>query len=366
MNREKRKRRGRKLLKWMGISMAVLLVLPVAAVGIARITTYVQSRIHTASGIDEGIFVDLCGQEQYLLIRGKNTENPVMLWLHGGPAGPDAFANYAFQKHLVDDYTVVNWDQRGCGRTYYRNIKADPQNETATFAQAEADLDALVRYLTARFGTEKIILVGHSYGTLLGCRYALSHPDKVAAFIGVGQFVNIESDIYSYEHALAAAKAKGDDTGPMEEAFAVLSQDMTLPNLMALRGHVGKYHTAEKERNSLWLGVASPYMGVDDLRWFLRQIGDLEGFFALNGNLFRCILEEDLREYSLCYQVPVGFISGSDDWVTPVRYAADYCDSITAPAKSFSLLEGCGHAPQYDDPEAFCRTLEAMLAELLA
>ena len=75
-----------------------------------------------------------------------------------------------------------------------------------------------------------LIIVGHSYGTMLGSKYTLTHPDKVAAYIGVGQFVDIESDIYSYEDALDKAKAKGDDTTTLEEAYRKYSQDMTLTN----------------------------------------------------------------------------------------------------------------------------------------
>ena len=77
-----------------------------------------------------------------------------------------------------------------------------------------------------------LIIVGHSYGTMLGSKYTLTHPDKVAAYIGVGQFVDIESDIYSYEDALDKAKAKGDDTTTLEEAYRKYSQDMTLTNMI--------------------------------------------------------------------------------------------------------------------------------------
>ena len=110
-------------------------------------------------------FVVLGGLEQYLLIRGEDTSNPVIIWLHGGPAGSDAYMNHLFQKHLVEDYTIINWDQRGCGRTYYRNIKIDPDNSTVTFEQSQKDLDELIDYACSQFGQEKVIIVGHSYGT---------------------------------------------------------------------------------------------------------------------------------------------------------------------------------------------------------
>lgn len=353
------------ILKWIGIAVAAVIVATVLFICVVRGITWFSNRIYTANGIDEGIYVSLGGQEQYLLIRGEDVENPVMIWLHGGPSSPDAFANYTFQKHLVAEYTVVNWDQRGCGRTYYRNKDTDPNNVTASFEQAQADLDELVDYITDRFNTDKVIIVGHSYGTMLGSKYTLEHPDKVAAYIGVGQFVDIESDIYSYENALEIAKSKGDDTAALEAAYDKYSENMTLVNMMNLRGLVSKYHTAEKEANTIWLGIASPYMGGDDLRWFLKQMGDFAEYVKLNQQLFDYIMVADVRDYGMEYQVPVGFISGSDDWTTPVKYSGDYCNVVSAPMKDITLIEGCGHSPHYDSPEEFCNKLKGMLEEFL-
>jgi pimeloyl-ACP methyl ester carboxylesterase len=350
-------------LKWLGILLATLLVLTVLFVCILRSITYFSNHIHTANGIDEGIYVPLGGEEQYLLIRGEDTSNPVMVWLHGGPSSPDAFANYTFQKYLVDDYTVVNWDQRGCGRTYYRNEDADPKNETASFDQAQIDLDALVDYLLDRFHTDKVIIVGHSYGTMLGSKYALEHPHKVAAYVGVGQLVTMESDVYSYEDALAIATSKGDDTSAMKIAYHQFTQDKTLVNMMNLRSLVHPYHIAPREANTLWLGVASPYMGLDDLRWFLKQMGDFDAYVQLNQQLFDYLMVTDVRTYGMVYQMPVGFISGSDDWTTPVKYVQDYYQAVSAPSKEIALIDGCGHSPQYDAPEEFCQALKDILQQ---
>lgn len=154
--------------KWGAIVIAGLLVLVVIVVGVARMVTTQSNAIDPHRGIDEEIYVPLDGQEQYLLIRGNDVGNPLIIWLHGGPAAPDAYTNYVFQQELVDSYTFVNWDQRGCGRTYFRNREDDPQNNTATFAQTQKDLDALVEYLCERFQKDKVIIIGHSYGTAVG------------------------------------------------------------------------------------------------------------------------------------------------------------------------------------------------------
>ena len=100
---------------------------------------------------------------------------------------------------------------------------------------------------------------------------------------------------------------------------------------------------------------------MDDVRWFLKQLGNFEDYAALNKPLFDYIMETDVRDYGLEYQVPVGFITGSDDWTTPGKYVEDYYNIILAPKKQFALMEGCGHLPQYDSPEEFCQILKGML-----
>lgn len=353
-----------RIIKWT-IRIIILLLLGIAIIIIGfRNFNYIGAYIDNEQGVNEGIYVPLEGQEQYLLIQGKDTSNPVIIWLHGGPSSPDAFVNYIFQKHLVDDYTIINWDQRGCGRTYFNNADVDASNETASFGQAQADLNALVDYACTRFNVEKVIIVGHSYGTMLGSQYVLNYPEKVSAYIGVGQVVTIESDVYSYEDALQRAIAIGDDTQEMEAAYQKYIEDSSLINMMNLRNYTSNYHMAEKTANTIWEGITSPYMGIEDVRWFLLQAGNLEKYISLNGQLFDYIMETDVRDYGLEYQVPVGFITGSDDWTTPSKYAEDYYNIISAPQKQFSLVEGCGHAPQYDSPEEFCSILKSMLTEI--
>ncbi len=361
----KAKVKPRMIIKWILTVIAVLILLTVIIVAGARALTYFSNRITTENGIDEGIYVKLGGQEQYLLIRGENKDNPVLIWLHGGPSSPEGYVNYYFQKNLLSDYTVIDWDQRGCGRTYFRNEKNDPENKTATFEQLQTDLNELVDYACQRFGKEKVIIVGHSYGSVIGSKYALTCPEKVSAFVGVGQFVSMKSEMHSYEDALSKATAKGDDTAKMVEAYNKYINDKSLLSMMELRKHTAPYHKAEKSANTIWMGIASPYMGIDDMRWFLKQMGSMDEYIKLNQQLFDGLMTLDVRDFGMEYEVPVGFITGAQDWTTPVKYAKDYCEAITAPEKRIALIDGCGHAPQYDDSEAFCDELKSMLNEFL-
>lgn len=95
----------------------------------------------------EGIYITLGEQGQYVLMRGMNNENPVIIYLHGGSSSPDTYITYGFTDYLADEHTVVAWDQRGCGRTYFHNADSDPANATASFQQAKAPWNTLSRYL---------------------------------------------------------------------------------------------------------------------------------------------------------------------------------------------------------------------------
>ena len=111
---------------------------------------YLSNFINPFKGVDEQTYVDINGMKQFITIRGKNKDNPVILYLHGGPLSPDSYVSYLFSNDLIDDYTFVCWDQRGCGRTYVAND--DKTNATVSFEQALDDVDVLTDYLLDRFG----------------------------------------------------------------------------------------------------------------------------------------------------------------------------------------------------------------------
>ena len=350
------------ILKTALIATAAVILAMITAVTAVRNVRQVRHWQNLARGVDEGIYVSLNGQEQYVLLTGRDENNPVIVYLHGGPASPDTSCAYAFADELTADYTFVGWDQRGCGRTYFRNAGSDPENQTATFSQAEEDLDALVDYLRDRFQKDKVILLGHSYGTILGSKYALDHPDKVAAYIAVSQVTSLEeTDEYSYQDALRRAMEAGEDTGKLTAAHERFQQEGSLETLMAVRALTKAYHPVRIPEDETWTALFSPYFGVDDFRWFLKQAGGMEGFFALNRQLFTAAFAFDAYQQSTAYQVPVYFISGTDDWICPISSVQAYMEAVAAPDKDLILLDGCGHSPQYALPREFAAAVQNCL-----
>ncbi len=142
--------------------------------------------IDTPDGIDEGRFVDVNGSEQWVTIRGADRGNPIVLFLHGGPGEVVSLAP-SVTRVWEDDFIVVHWDQRGAGRTYGRNPKP-PAN--LSLAQLRDDGLAITLWLTRYLEKRRVILVGHSWGSILGLHMLNAQPELFSAYVGTGQFVS--------------------------------------------------------------------------------------------------------------------------------------------------------------------------------
>jgi pimeloyl-ACP methyl ester carboxylesterase len=178
---------------------------------------------HTVSGVPNeeesqmGISslqqVTLGNVKQWILIRGEDTSNPILLFLHGGPGFPQMPFTHIDSRRLEKHLIVVNWDQRGAGKSY--NDGAIPK-ETMTIEQFLSDTHELIRYLKARFSKDRLFLIGHSWGSILGLYTAYRHPDDLYAYIGMGQVVNMEeSELISYHYTLERAR-EADDSDAIE------------------------------------------------------------------------------------------------------------------------------------------------------
>ena len=354
------------------VSMVLIIVFGFSVVVIiGRNINQIKRTIDYNDGINKSEYVMLNGQEQYILTMGHDISNPVIILLHGGPGVPSTWGDYCWLDYMTDDYTVICWDQRGCGRTYYHNVNTDPDNNTVSFEQAIDDLDALVDYARKTYGQEKVIIMGHSYGTLLGSQYILEYPEKVSDYVGVGQEV-IEEDMYAYtyvyEDALAKAKEAGDDTTEMEKAYETLiNSPFDVADTSALDNLTAKYHQPRvTEDVSTVASIFSPYIGVDDMRWQFLILSSLNGSTAyeeLESSLIEYLLSFNAYKRSTDFQVPVLFVSGSDDWSCPVGPIEEYCGVITAPKKEMYLVDGCGHSPQMQLPEECCQVIKSFLGQ---
>lgn len=179
-----------------------------------------QARKLPDGGIQRLEPIQIGGITQWISVRGRDRRNPLILFLHGGPGYPMMPASYAYQSPWEEYFTVVQWDQRGAGKTYAANDSAQIA-PTMTVATMISDAEQLVTYLRKEYGKQKIILMGHSWGSLLGIELVRKHPDWFHVYVGLGQIVDMpESERMGYKQVLAKASRAG-NARALEELRAI-------------------------------------------------------------------------------------------------------------------------------------------------
>jgi len=363
--------KARKVMKLIMVAFLILCFWSIVIIGILRIRNANKSKINTDNGIQENIYVEIGGIEQYLQIRGEDKDNPVILWLHGGPGFPLTYLSYYYQTGLEDDYTIVCWEQRGCGRTYYRN---EPTEDVSVDILL-SDMDELIDYLRERFGEERIIIIGQSWGTVLGIEYINIHPEKIAAYIGVGQVTNFaQGKVYAGESAVYKATTVGNnaDAEMLRQYIEQFGEadnlgNMNIKTLESLILKSLEYLKSDSELSGIsqmLLGITSPEMSLNDARWFMFA-GSTSNIFASQNLLVDYMyFKFDVNNFKYEYDLPICFIQGSHDWITPTDLVEDYYKKVIDANKGFVIIDNAGHTPFLDNPGEFCKEIKQFLESI--
>lgn len=363
----------RKLKKAMLIILATIIaviVLALLSVFVSRLINSNKNKIDTQNGIQESTYIDIDGMKQYIQIRGENTENPVMIFIHGGPASPMGYVSAYYQKELESELTIINYDQRGCGRTYYAN-DCDANSNIGLLVD---DLNSIVEYAKKRFGKNNVIIAGHSWGTVIGSIYVQKHPENASCYIGISQITSLyENKLNAAKTALEKDAIKGtEDEQKLTNLINKMSKvkeydDMPLDDLGQLVSITSKYIACEGEMSGLSqmiTGITSPDMNFNDMKWFLSQM-DTEKFFAQNKEIMEyAFFGFDIDMLSKNYNVPVYYIAGKGDYAVCQKDIETYYESIEAPDKAFYWIENAGHSMFMDNPKLYCDTIKDILSKI--
>ncbi len=301
--------------------------------------------------------VTLGGARQWVLIRGRDASHPLLLFLHGGPGMPAMPFEHAL-RGLEERFTVVMWDQRGAGKSFHEGIPPD----TMTIERFVSDAAELVRLLLDRFHQEKLYLVGHSWGSILGVRLAQAHPEWLYAYVGVGQVaVMTENERLSYEFTVRRAH-ETDNKRALDELAGV-----TPP----YRGRLEELFTQRK-----WLetfgGVLYGKTSHDALIGAALgsseyTLGDLlnidRGYRFTIGCLWDQMLTVDLPRQAPRLEVPVYFFLGRHDYNTPFVLAQKYYETLQAPRKRLIWFERSAHVIILEEPRKFIASLVSPVLE---
>ncbi len=306
--------------------------------------------------VDEQGFVRIGGIEQWVTMRGASCANPVILIAHGGPGNPLSIYDKGPYLDWEKDYTIVHWDQRGAGMTYGRNKPAD--GDRLTVEQLRDDALAVAAHVRQRLGKRKLILMGSSWGSVLGVHMAQAAPEQFCAYLGTAQVVSYRDNMDGYAKVSALARAAGDqDTLAKLEALG--PPPWTNPrNFGIQRRAMRKYEAistdpmpaAWSELGSLYASAQAreDYEGGEDYS-FLQFVG-LRGDGMFSG--------VDLYKLGTTFKLPVYLVQGTQDLLTTPEATQRYFDAIKAPAKELVLVPRVGHDPNLPMVEVQKRLLD--------
>lgn len=301
--------------------------------------------------IDEQSKISLNDVPQFVSIRAEKEDAPLLIYLHGGPGDAALPLVMKYNKMLEQQFTVVVWEQRGAGKSYY---KFDEPISIDVFLN---DLYALVNYLLPRFHQSALYLVGHSWGSILGLRFVGEYPELVRTYIGCGQVVNMrKSSKAAYAYALAHAdkksleKLKGIDCSYQGDSWL---SDLLFVTRQVVK-HKGSLYGRTNYNDLVRPFLFSRYYTLPDL--IRRQKGSLQAIQYL----WQEVMQTDF-EAKTQYGTPIVFIEGRYDSHVSSALAKEYFDRLET-KKQFYWFEKSCHFPQWSENERFNKLICDLLA----
>lgn len=290
--------------------------------------------------------VPINGTNHAVMIRGNDKNNPVIIFVHGGPGTTEIPYVRKYQDLLEQNFTIVHYDERATGKSYH--FLEDYSNLSINLL-AE-DLIALTDYIIQKLNTSKIILAGHSFGTVIGIKAANLAPQKYLAYIGIGQIGDFWSrELESLEFCLDQAIEQGNFQDIKEiESYRknVIDHQTSFP-----RKFTRKYGGVSRLINDA-SDIVSGLLLSPEYN-FLDAIRFGKGRSISNKILWTELMQTNLPNEVSELKIPCYFVMGKHDYLTPVKSAKDYYDSIKAPYKEFIIFEQSAHYPHFEEKEKF-------------
>jgi pimeloyl-ACP methyl ester carboxylesterase len=306
--------------------------------------------------ISEKIFVKIGGVKQGMFIRGRNINNPVLLYVHGGPAFPNYFLIEKYAPGLEDYFTVCYWEQRGGGLSYSPDVTLESMN----FEQLASDANEVTNYLRERFSKEKIYMIAHSGGTPFAIMAAAKAPQLYYAYIGMAQITQqSESEKIAYKYMIEQYSAGG-----MRKEVSELKK---YPVLDSVNYFVPFYKSLIRDKSMHELGIGtmrnmkSVLKGVFIPVWMCKAYTFREKIniwvskfsFLKKTKLIDQLFSTDITARVPKLEIPVYFFSGKYDLTVNHDLSKEYLEHLQAPVKGFYTFTGSAHSPIFEEPQRF-------------
>lgn len=302
-------------------------------------------------------YIPINGILQYMLHYPVVNSKDVVLMLHGGPGAPNSYIGYYLEPYF-DFCHVVYYDQRGAGKT---QIKSKMPLEDHSWENIIEDLRQTVQYMKEKYETDRVILCGHSFGSMLGANFIEKYPEDVLAFIGYGVVTNAEEQEKVFYESLkqnvldSGNKKDIKKFNTVDPDFPMVDKESFTKGVNVMSALQMKHGYSKNEYMPILR--KSPLMSFKDMMQFpkgakysSKLIGEVEYRFDLT----------KMTDYS----VPTFYILGRQDEWTCSELAAQYFKTINAPKKGLYWIEEAGHFVDTDQPEKFCGTIKEILTQL--
>ena len=317
-----------------------------------------------AYAINTNCDISVNGDSQNIRILSTDENNPVILFVHGGPGVCDRSMVIPNQKeYLADDFTMVCWDQRMAGKSYRRK-KAKGRMD---LDQQVEDLNDVVDHLCRKFNKEKIYIVGHSWGSVLSCLFLLKHPEHIKAYVGMGQFVNgPKNEELSYDFVLDYARKHGNkkavrDLEKIGRPVGGLYRG-GLDALMVQRNYMTKFGGGTyKGRDNIYNSLLKPFFKSGEYKLIPDLYRYYKGCFYCLEQLWEDIAKLEFDKTITKLDVPVYLFQGDHDKNTPTVLAREWFEALDAPYKEYVPFHESAHSPINEECELWGKTLKEKL-----
>jgi len=323
-----------------------------------------RERIVTPEGVQETFKTRIGGIEQWLNVRGKDRANPIILFVHGGPASPLIPTLWQFQRPLEEYFTMVNYDQRGAGKTYVED-HSEAVGKTLHIPRYIDDAIEVAEYVRQRYGKNKLILMGHSWGTIVGMGAALKRPDLFYAYVGIGQVINArDNERISFDYGMQQALAHG-NTAAVKEMKTIVpypgNQPITRERIIIARKWAQYYGGLTAYRNESGYLYQAPLLSPEYTA--ADVCGVDEGNVFTLGRLLPEFVSVDYKSVR-SFPIPVVMFMGRHDYTTPSEPTAAWLAKVKAPYKQGVWFEHSAHMIPWEEPGKVTLSLVQYVAPL--
>ncbi|MGJ9425937.1 alpha/beta fold hydrolase [Nesterenkonia halotolerans] len=314
-------------------------------------------RLTVPDAIDWTPTVTLGGVPQVVSVRGRNRGNPVLLFVHGGPGTPLAPTGWMWQRPIEEFFTVVHYDQRGAGRSYRL---ADPEivRPAMTLDHYVQDAAELIEWLQSGLNIDRVILIGHSWGTVVATTLAHQRPDLVEAYLGIGQVIDFRaSEKASYSWLCNQAAAR-EDSKALEELEALApypgEQPLNWDKMAIHRKWVERYGGFAAGRSDCDYYTHGEFTSLYYQGENLRST--TEGNQLSLEMILPQLFDVDLKDLT-SFDVPVIQFLGRHDQMTPPEPVTRWMADVSAPRTAVEWFEESAHMLMYEEPGHFLTAL---------